>query len=47
LTVEKLAIIQSGLVEVHAETVSDESESWMPYEWELNKGLLLKYSNSD
>lgn len=47
LTVEKLAIIQSGLVEVHAETVTGESESWMPYEWELNKGLLLKYSNSD
>lgn len=47
LTVEKLAILQSGLVEVHAETVSGESESWMPWEWELNKGLLLKYSNAD
>ena len=47
LTIEKLAILQSGLVEVHAETVSNESESWMPGEWELNKGLLLKYSNAD
>ncbi len=47
LTIEKLAILQSGLVEVHAETVSNESESWMPYEWELDKGLLLKYSNGD
>lgn len=47
LTVEKLAILQSGLVEVHAETVSGESESWMPWEWELDRGLLLKYSNAD
>ena len=47
LTVEKLAILQSGLVEVHAESVSNEAEVWMPWEWELNKGLLLKYSNAD
>ena len=47
MTVEKLAILQSGLVEVHAESVSNEAEVWMPWEWELNKGLLLKYSNAD
>lgn len=47
LTIEKLAILQSGLVEVHAGTVSNEVEEWMPNGWELNKGLLLKYSNAD
>lgn len=47
LTIEKLAIMQSGLVEVHAETVSNEAEVLMPWEWELNKGILLKYSNAD
>lgn len=47
LTIEKLAIIQSGLVEVHPWTVSGEVESYMPWEWELNKGILLKYSNAD
>jgi hypothetical protein len=30
LTIEKLAIMQSGLVEVHAETVSNEAEVLMP-----------------
>jgi len=47
LTIEKLAILQSGLVEVHPWTVTAEVENWMPWEWELNKGLLLKYSNAD
>ena len=30
LTVDKLAILQSGLVEVHAGTVSGEVEKWNP-----------------
>lgn len=47
LTIEKLAILQSGLVEVHPWTVEDEVESYMPNQWELNKGILLKYSNAD
>lgn len=47
LTVEKLEILQSGLVEVHAGTVSDEVETWMPWEWSFNRDLLLKYSNGD
>ena len=47
LTIEKLEIMQSGLVTVHAETVSGETQEWMPNDWDLNKGMLLKYSNAD
>ena len=47
LTTEKLAILQSGLVELHAGTVSGEVETLMPWTWELDTWILLKYSNAD
>lgn len=47
LTVEKLAILQSGLVEVHAWTVSAEVEKWNPWDWSFEKDILLKYANAD
>jgi len=47
LTVEKLAILQSGLVEVHPWTVSAEVEYWNPGEWSFDKDIILQYSNAD
>lgn len=47
LTVEKLAILQSWLIEVHAGTVSGEVETYLPGQWDFNKGLLLKYAAGD
>ena len=47
LTVEKLAILQSGLVEVHPWTVAGEVEKWNPGDWSFDKDVILQYSNSD
>ena len=47
LTVEKLAILQSGLVELHAWTVTAEVEKWNPGDWSYDKDIILKYSNAD
>jgi len=47
LTVEKLAILQSGLVELHAGTVSWEVEVCMPWDWSFDKDVILQYSNAD
>lgn len=47
LTVEKLAILQYGLVEVHAGTVTWEVEVWKAWEWSFEKDILLKYSNAN
>lgn len=47
LTVEKLAILQSGLVELHAWTVSAEVEKWLPWDWSYDKDIILQYSNAD
>ena len=47
LTVEKLAILQSGLVELHAWTVSAEVEKWNPWDWSYEKDIILQYSNWD
>lgn len=47
LTVEKLAILQSGLVEVHAGTVSGEIETYLPWDWSFDKDIILQYSNAD
>ena len=47
LTVEKLAILQSGLIEVHPGTVSWEVETYLPWQWDFNKGLLLKFAAWD
>lgn len=46
LTIEKLAILQSWLVEVHSWTVSWEAEEWKAWEWSFEKDLLLKYANA-
>lgn len=47
LTVEKLAILQAGLVEVHAWTVTAEVERSNPGDWSFEKDILLKYSNAN
>ena len=47
LTVEKLAILQSWLVEVHAWTVTAEVERRNPGDWSFDKDIILKYSNAD
>lgn len=47
LTVEKLAILQSGLVELHAWTVTAEVEKWNPGDWSFDKDIILQYSNAD
>lgn len=47
LTVEKLAILQSGLVEVHAWSVTAEVETRNPGEWSFDKDIILQYSNAD
>jgi len=47
LTVEKLAILQSWLVEVHAGTVAGEVEVYNPWEWSFDKDIILQYSNAD
>lgn len=47
LTVEKLAILQSGLVEVHAGTVTAEVETVNPWDWSFDKDIILQYSNAD
>lgn len=47
LTVEKLEILQSGLVELHPWTVSGEAEVSNPGEWSFDKDIILKYSNAD
>ena len=47
LTVEKLAILQSGLVEVHAWSVTAEAEVVNPWDWNYDKDVILKYSNAD
>ena len=47
LTVEKLEILQSGLVEVHPWTVSAEVERRNPWEWGYDKDIILQYSNAD
>lgn len=47
LTVEKLAILQSGLVEVHPWTVTAEVEKWNPWDWSYDKDIILQYSNAD
>lgn len=47
LTVEKLAILQSGLVEVHPWTVTAEVEKWNPWDWSFDKDIILQYSNAD
>lgn len=47
LTVEKLAILQSGLVEVHAGTVTGEVENYLPWDWSFDKDIILQYSNAD
>ena len=47
LTVDKLEILQFGLVELHAGTVSGEVETFMPGDWSFDKDILLKYSNAD
>ena len=47
LTVEKLEILQSGLVEVHPWTVTGEVEHRNPGEWGYDKDIILKYSNLD
>lgn len=47
LTVDKLAILQSGLVEVHAGTVAGEVEVYNPNYWSFDKEVLLQYSNAD
>lgn len=47
LTVEKLAILQSWLVEVHAWTVTAEVERTNAWDWSYEKDILLKYSSAD
>ena len=47
LTVEKLAILQSGLVEVSAGTVTNEAEVYMPWDWDFDNSVLLKFANGD
>ena len=47
LTVEKLAILQSGLVEIHAWTVAWEVEVYNPWDWSFDKDIILQYSNAD
>lgn len=47
LTVEKLEILQFGLVELHAGTVTGEVETFMPGDWSFDKDIMLKYSNAD
>lgn len=47
LTVEKLAILQSWLVEVLPWTVSWEVEVVMPWEWSFDNDVLLKFGNAD
>ena len=47
LTVDKLAILQSWLVEVHAGTVTGEVEKWNPWDWSYDKDIILQYSNAD
>ena len=46
LTIEKLAILQSGLVEVHAGTVSWEVETYLAWQWSFDQDILLKYANA-
>lgn len=47
LTVEKLAILQSGLVELHSGTATAEVEKWNPWDWSFEKDVILQYSNAD
>lgn len=47
LTVEKLAILQSWLVEVHPWTVNGEVERFAAGSWSFDKDILLKYSNGN
>lgn len=47
LTVEKLEILQSWLVEVHPWTVTAEVERFAPGSWSFDKDILLKYANGD
>lgn len=47
LTVEKLAILQSWLVEVSSWTVANEVETYMPWEWSFENSILLKFANGD
>lgn len=47
LTVEKLAILQSWLVEVHPWSVAGEIEVYNPGEWSFDKDVILQYSNAD
>jgi len=47
LTAEKLAVLQSGLVEVLPGTVSWEVEVYMPWDWSYDKDILLKFANAD
>ena len=47
LTTEKLAILQSGLVEVLPWTVTGEVEKYNAWDWSFDKDILLKFSNAD
>ena len=47
MTTEKLEILQSGLVEIHAGTVTSEVLKVNPWDWSFDKDVLLEYSNGD
>lgn len=47
LTTEKIAILQSGLVELMPWTVTSEVEKFAPWDWSYDRDILLKFSNGD
>ena len=47
LTVDKLEILQYGLVKLNPGTVTGEVEKFNPGDWSFDKDIMLKYSNAD